>query len=187
MTFRGGPAAEELTTLEGADADMGGGNDTITVPIDRADKLSGGAGRDQVHLQQFNNNHRPRRVLVNADLAKNRLLLTGLVRADVMLGAEDVEIDGAYSVRVVGDNGPNEIVIHGSCVGRVLGRAGNDVIDAELLWCGKGPTILGGIGNDRISGTERADVLDGGQGRDRINGRAGRDRCTAEVEKRCER
>jgi len=41
---------------------------------------------------------------------------------------------------------------------------------------GKPPTIVGTVGDDRIRGTNRADVIVGLTGRDIIRGRGGRDR-----------
>jgi hypothetical protein len=120
------------------------------------------------------------------DLARDRFSLRGFIKENAHLDAEDVEVYGAFAVRVVGDAGPNEIKIYESCVRRVRAGSGSDVVDVQLLWCREGVEVLGGAGRDRISGSERADVLLGGPGRDRINGRAGRDRCDGEVAKRCE-
>jgi Ca2+-binding RTX toxin-like protein len=55
----------------------------------------------------------------------------------------------------------------------VHGLAGNDRIDATSAPLGI--HVDGGVGNDRIIGTERADTLVGGDGDDRLRGRAGND------------
>ena len=54
--------------------------------------------------------------------------------------------------------------------------------------CGTGArrTLVGGAGDDRLSGSIYADLLVGGPGFDRVDGFGGGDRCDAEVEKRCE-
>jgi Ca2+-binding RTX toxin-like protein len=55
----------------------------------------------------------------------------------------------------------------------VDGKAGNDTISAAKL--SKGATLLGGEGNDRLTGTAFADFLGGGNGNDILTGGAGND------------
>jgi Ca2+-binding RTX toxin-like protein len=50
-----------------------------------------------------------------------------------------------------------------------------------------GAVVAAGPGNDRVFGTQRADILIGNRGGDRVDGRQGRDRCRAERELHCER
>ena len=58
----------------------------------------------------------------------------------------------------------------------VDGKAGNDVINlAKLSKLAKGTSIIGGEGNDKITGSAFADYLGGGNGNDSLWGGAGND------------
>ena len=91
---------------------------------------------------------------------------------------------------------------------RVRGRGGDDVLngnasgalrgDAPVVMAGGtgadrivgSPVrdrLLGGSGNDKIFGDGRNDEIVGGPGRDKAFGQQGRDSCSAEVRRSCER
>lgn len=86
------------------------------------------------------------------------------------------------SVRLSGGNGNDELF---GGPGEVIlsGGRGND----QLFGDDGGDALVGGGGNDRLFGGDGNDVLVGGPGRDVVDGEGGRDRCDAEVERRCER
>ncbi|WP_426245829.1 hypothetical protein [Nocardioides sp. LHG3406-4] len=195
LTFVGGRSAEEVTfSAWWIDLAMGGGDDTIIArhimspdnPLHRS-RLAGGSGRDKL---QFITND-PQGLTATGDLGRGRLVAEDEgtwndVRAE-MTGIEDLAFQ-APGVRLLGDGEANRLIAIG-CVVRGQGRGGPDRI-VHYAACSKrgAPSqLLGGPGNDRITGSALKDKLTGGAGRDVVEGLLGRDICRAEVERSCER
>lgn len=195
FTFRGGRDAEILNLYLGADTPhrvrMGSGDDHLrfirTDALPAGGLYDGGVGRDELTLTL------PDERDLDLDLRKGRLS-TGQRSGEVTVAArgfEDARIM-ARDVELLGSPARNELVV-GACRSRVDGRDGRDVLstfeqfdeDAELE-CRPRARLLGGSGNDRLTGSRGPDVLLGGPGRDRADGAKGRDVCQAEVRKRCE-
>jgi Ca2+-binding RTX toxin-like protein len=154
--------------------------------------VSGGTGRDLV--QVASGGIRLLRV-VQADLRSRTLNITTDADSDSielgLPGFEDVTAE-ARSLRFVGDHGPNRLTWTG-CRVRVHAGGGNDTV----LWSEAGDQdgcpraahhdlITGNGGSDHLVGSRYDDVLVGGPGRDHANGKHGRDRCSAEVVRKCE-
>lgn len=195
FAFRGDSRTETLNLHLGADTPhrvmMGAGNDHLrfirTDALPAGGTYDGGRGRDQLTLAL------PDERDLDLDLRKGRLS-TGQRSAEVTVPArrfEDAWVM-ARDVELLGTPARNELVV-GACRSRVDGRDGRDVLatfeqfdeDAELE-CKPRARLLGGSGNDRLTGSRGPDVLLGGPGRDRADGAKGRDVCGAEVRKRCE-
>jgi Ca2+-binding RTX toxin-like protein len=195
FAFRGSSAEETLNLHLGADTPhrvtMGAGADHLrfirTDGLPAGGTYDGGSGRDRLTLAL------PDERDLDLDLRRGRLSL-GQRSAEVTVRARRFEdaLVMARDVELVGTAARNDLVV-GACRSRMEGRGGRDVLstfeqfdeDAELE-CKPHARLLGGSGNDRLTGTRGPDVLLGGPGRDRADGDKGRDVCQAEVRKRCE-
>lgn len=195
FAFDGGSRAETLFLVLGADAPhrvaMGAGDDHLR--FNRTDALpaggtyDGGSGRDRVSLAL------PDEKDLDLDLRRGRLSL-GQRSAEVTVPVRRFEdaLVMARDVDLVGTSARNDLVV-GACRSRVDGREGRDTFDqfdqfdedAELA-CTPRARLVGGPGDDRLTGSRGPDVLLGGPGRDRADGAQGRDVCQAEVRQRCE-
>ncbi len=132
-------------------------------------------------------------VEAHVDLQHHRAGVDGLlsVRID---NVYDATASGRY-VRVNGNAFKNRLAASG-CDVVVRGGEGRDVLsllrggsDRAAPGCPRREAqsvLRGGGGPDRLLGQTSDDVLAGGSGRDVADGRGGRDRCLAEVERRCE-
>jgi Ca2+-binding RTX toxin-like protein len=83
----------------------------------------------------------------------------------------------------------DEVLAVDACRSVVHGAAGDDVIrlaDTDGSCTAPQHVAYGGPGDDRLSGTDRPDLLTGGAGRERADGRGGQDTCRAEVTRSCE-
>jgi Ca2+-binding RTX toxin-like protein len=97
-------------------------------------------------------------------------------------GADQLTL-AAVELSASGGEGPDTISVLDGYMAMVRGDQGDDTLTAGSIWS----EVVGGDGNDVLSGADRNDVekpgrnaayeyLGGGPGDDRIDGRAGRDR-----------
>lgn len=196
FSFRGSARDEQLH-LELRDAprhsvQMGGGDDDLrfyssgTRTIATRTSYDGGAGRDTLDLTV------PDEVDVDLDLARGRVS-TGRRASEVTTSArrfEDAAV-AAQDVEIVGTGGRNKLSVY-ACRSTVEGRGGRDtlstfdqVMDYDLP-CSPRARLLGGGGNDDLTGSRGPDRLLGGPGRDKVDGDRGRDVCQGERLRRCE-
>lgn len=184
------------------DADMGGGDDRISMLDAAGGSRVGGPGKDRLGM--------PRCQVADVrlgigyecqDESRARTPYSGTLDA-----WETVSAPGGR-VRVIGTNGRDTIRVYGRTA-FVDGRGGRDVLTSSsdrtrrasrvpvVLKGGSGDDklrggytnerLVGGPGNDRIIGGPGEDRLSGGPGRDLAEGQGGRDRCSAEVRRSCE-
>jgi Ca2+-binding RTX toxin-like protein len=120
---------------------------------------------------------------------------------------EDLLLQGG-DVTVRGSDADEKIKVVASVRIGIRGRAGDDVLNANvsgrvrgagrvvltggagadrLVGSGAEDRLLGGRGDDKLFGEGRGDTLIGGPGRDKTFGQQGRDRCSGEVQRSCER
>ena len=128
-------------------------------------------------------------------------LRSGTAGVDDLLNVSiaNVDIASGYgaTVRLVGDDRPNELKAHGCTItmrggdGRdelVIVGGGDDRTQRDEPRCRRPRSLLKGEdGPDLLRGRGDDDVLLGGRGRDVAKGSFGTDRCVAEREKNCER
>ena len=102
-------------------------------------------------------------------------------------GFHDVGVTG-HKVRFFGDDYRNYAFLSG-CDVVARGGEGNDRLwmTTKVYRGCPGARLFGQQGPDRMTGTNRNDVLIGGPGRDSAYGDAGKDRCVAEKKTKCER
>lgn len=180
----GGAGNDTITTGAGNDV-VGGddGDDTITLGAD-ADKLEPArdGGNDVVYGGDGNDDLRGGRLGIDQLYGENgndNVEITSGVdsRADGGDG-DDTLIDRAGRGRFVGGAGTDlvsyersqsavTVVLDGTAVSGVAGE--NDTVDADI------ENVMGGWGNDTITGNASANVLDGGYGADTIQGLGGAD------------
>jgi len=98
--------------------------------------------------------------VVNGDSAAETLRVTA--------SGTDVLVTGLEAAVAIRGNSADQIVVNGA--------AGNDTIEASgNLAIGPALVLDGGAGNDRILGSNGADILRGGDGNDFIDGQQGND------------
>jgi Ca2+-binding RTX toxin-like protein len=185
------------------DADMGAGDDRLQLLDTAGGDWVGGPGRDKLGMSrcqvadvrlgrgyQCTDETRARTPYSGAMDAWEKITVPGWhLRVTGTPRADDIRTFGARN-RIDGRGGDDLIAIptvagvgRKALVGIVNGGAGDDVIRGSYLR----DRLLGGSGNDRIHGKRSVDVIRGGAGRDRAVGGPGRDRCSAEVRRSCER
>jgi hypothetical protein len=89
-------------------------------------------------------------------------------------GSDTITADGDADIEVAGGGGDDTIDVHGGRSARVLGGGGNDTIvhgDTDTA-VGR---LLGGAGEDDVSGAGAGDLLVGGSENDGLFGRGGSD------------
>ena len=106
------------------------------------------------------------------------------------------EFEDAYvigeGVRLTGSRGANTLTAVTCGDGRIDAGRGDDVATIFVLRrrrCdGSVQRLLGGPGDDLLTGTRLADLIDGGPGTDTADGMVGRDTCrSVETRTSCER
>ncbi len=183
---------------------MRGGDDTVNDYSFGPGRVDGGAGRD---------------IFRGASCVDARIQLGDTYRCTTAAstteqsheyvfgfsGWEDLLLEG-HTVAVTGTSADEKMkVVADRSV--IRGRGGDDVLNASAVVAGvsaPAAVVSGGAGNDRLVGTNLADVLRGGPGRDQMYGERGDDhlaggrgrdkavgqddidRCVAEVRKECE-
>jgi hypothetical protein len=194
ISFIGGPAEELLyvSTSAFADARLGAGNDDVFIASPR--RLSGtppvnaGAGRDRLQFVPYGTRSPVPRTELDLESGSLRYLDRKGRRTSLLVkGIEGADIH-AHSVRITGSSRDDALVAW-ACDVEMDGRAGKDYLGMLAQdECGPGTrrAAYGGPGDDRLNGSFYADLLVGGPGTDRADGYDGRDRCDAEIERRCE-
>jgi Ca2+-binding RTX toxin-like protein len=191
VTFLGADVAEQFSSDARRVAfQTAGGDDTVTIGIPNVHvSVAAGPGRDEV-------------IAFGDDVADLVLdLQHGKVRGTVSSGTgfsgsvRDVEDAQVFAgdVRVLGTRAANVLAVT-SCTGAVVNAgAGNDRVTLlrpvrPRCQPGSPPRAYGGAGDDHLTGSLVADVLDGGRGHDEADGGEGRDSCrSVETRTSCER
>jgi hypothetical protein len=169
LVFSGGEGDDEVSagSCAGSNVDMGGGNDTATA----SGVIIGGAGRDTLRGRGGSDN-------LQGGFGRDLLIPAG--GTDTVSGGPDPDTGsyedrtGAEPVTVTLDNlgndgRPGEGDNIGSDVENLVGGAGDDTLTGDA-----GPNdIDGGDGGDVINPLGGADFVDGGTGNDRISARDG--------------
>ena len=170
----GGGGDDELDAQEGPDVVHGGaGNDTLKADDwdeQSTDVIDGGPGYDQIEnnwVSEVGKYQPP--IVVSVDGAAN----------DGRPGENDnvTDIEKIYlnaPASLTGSDGPDELTMFNTDAGGTLnGRGGDDKLSGFDLE----DTIDGGAGNDQIQGGYGHDTITGGPGRDVINGDASGSTC----------
>jgi Ca2+-binding RTX toxin-like protein len=163
----------EFTANGGNDVmDAGAGNDTFHEgsAANGADDMDGGTGGDTCDYSARTN-----AVSVNLDAADNDGEAGEgdncggvVVTLDVPIGSPSRDgLGGPGGTIVPGEGGPEAP----QDVENVLGGSGNDVLTGD----DEANVLVGNAGNDALSGNSGTDVLQGGDGNDVLNGGAGND------------
>jgi len=187
--FVGGDQDEHLNVGETVvSADLGGGDDTLDASdAGYGSAFEGGAGRDKIEVGG---------ITVRLDL-RGDLAVEGLFETEprhvAVHGFEDASVGGFY-VWIRGTAAAQRLKVWAYRNFNVRGFGGDDEIILRRLKCdcaslappAKHRSAWGGAGNDRLEGTDAADLLVGGPGHDIANGKAGIDRCDTEIHHRCE-
>lgn len=194
IIFLGGDQDEELSVSDTVvvTADLGGGDDRLNWrhtegPFRDGSTFEGGAGQDQVEAEGLS---------VWLDLRRS-LTVRAVSYPDVkhvrrasVSGFEDASITATFSAWIRGTSAAQRLEAFALRKIDVRGFGGDDVITLRGVGGAKTGApkrrAWGGAGNDRLEGTDAADLLVGGPGHDVANGKAGADRCEAEILHRCE-
>ena len=182
VSVRGTDGPNQVDVLGGAAVDTGAGRDVIRVEDRGLRSVAGGAGRDAVRVYVGS----PGRAFA-VDLRRRRFTRgpeSGPFETELL------KLRGSSALRhpveVLGSR-RRDVVLVETCGAVVRGAGGSDRLAATSEQCDETvTTLLGGSGDDRLLGGEDRDVLVGGPGHDVADGGDRRDRCRAEVERRCE-
>ena len=205
LEFRGSEASERIWVsldLGGWPAvervDMGGGNDKVVLQgVRRLGPMDGGDGTDWIRLIDYQKPRSYRLRLepgIRVDLEKDMLRREVSPSVSAIPGVENVEVDGFARVLMRGDDQANRLLVGRSCLVRLHGLGGPDVLGAHPRWtCPRWVDMqdttraAGGGGDDLIWGRRTNDRLLGGAGTDAVDGHRGVDTCEAEIAAHCER
>lgn len=182
LVMDGGAGSDFLDSGFGNDVMLGGGgNDTLRwLPGTLIDTFDGGTGTDTAVVVGNGNNQGDAFVLSANGQGRALFQRTNLVPFFI-------DISATENVTMQTDSGDDAITVNdltGTGIRTVTadGGAGNDTINGSatgvslLLIGGAGnDTLTGGRGNDTLDGGEGDDVLTGGKGLDTLNGGAGND------------
>lgn len=181
LTIIGSAADERVVDSTSAstflDVDLGAGDDSWAGGVAPADgsRLAGGAGRDRVYLADTVAD-------LDLDLGDGRLGVTGAT--SYVLPATDFEDADLFAqqVTLAGTDADNDLGLT-ACTGLVKARRGDDEVERQYegmfessIRCEESLTVLGGPGDDDLSGTRGDDRISGGSGDDLLRGGFGDDR-----------
>ncbi|MBJ7359878.1 hypothetical protein, partial [Nocardioides sp.] len=195
LSFRGGPADEELSLGQGpragpgeARVDMGGGDDTLTIDSSLTGPYDGGPGSDTFVLTGYGGRWVAEQRAV-IDLRSGLASVGGGAQAElVSFTNAGLEFFDRNLVR--GGAEPSTIRVRG-CHATVHGGGGDDLVVFQASDGCVGPPAQRSIraygegGADELRGSSGDDVLVGGPGADVAKGARGRDRCSAETRTSC--
>jgi hypothetical protein len=176
--------------------DMGGGNDSVVLHgVEDLGSIDGGSGTDWVRLDSYADERGLfLEVGITVDLARDLLRGVSLPTEASIPEVENVAVDDFATVLMRGDDQANSLRVGQSCLARLHGFGGPDLLSAHpRSGCrggSDGPRTVratGGQGNDLIWGRRTNDRLIGGPGLDAVDGRRGIDTCEAEITAGCER
>ncbi|MEP9361957.1 hypothetical protein ABLE68_03255 [Nocardioides sp. CN2-186] len=171
-------------------AQMGGGNDLVSVTAAQSGPFRGSAGSDRIEVEATDG----RRQVgpdVHVDLSRDRYRVDG---DDPITASsfESAETRWFGSSTVIGTSGDNRLDILG-CQGRAEAHAGDDFLQFDRSRACGGPArdhqefrASGGPGDDILWGDRGMDRLYGGPGLDQAWGLEARDTCRAERMHYCE-
>src|SRR5262249_27492818 len=151
----GGDAVDKLFAGRGQDAIYGGaGDDDIMMRsrLGTGDSIDGGDGDDTLHISGGDSSN-----------------LT--LSAPMLTSVETVQLGRGHSYRINFDH--NTVLgNHVTIIASQLQPANNVQIDTSNVQ-NTGMSVVGGAGNDTITGTQLNDVIQGGAGADNLNGGGG--------------
>lgn len=213
-TYLGGDQLDQVNVWSGVRADhkeihLDGGSDQLTVDREYPGRMTAalGAGDDD-----YWNDRSRGGVRVYGEEGRDDVITEclGCDDAEIRLGPGSILINGAPAGRaggfedaqlinfesrvvphalVVGTADSNRITVT-ACRGEARGLAADDILSAGLIQedaCGFARGVmLGGPGDDSLTGAIGDDRLRGGTGQDGADGRRGHDLCRAEEQTRCE-
>lgn len=148
--------------------DAGAGNDTVNSYSDNV-TLDGGAGNDFI-----NNDGNPlggtRNALINGGAGDDRIENSGSSDATIYGGdgADSIYNNGS-DVYIDGGNGHDSIYNAFANDATIIGGAGNDTVVNDASGGGERFSILGGAGDDNLSGYGNYATMDGGADNDFIS------------------
>ena len=168
----------------------GAGNDTITGSI-LADVLLGGAGDDLISGGNGNDTFQFSGTSEGFDSISGG---SGTDTIEALANSTTIGLSSLSGVEVITGGSFTSVIISGSAnadnldfsnltltnIARIIGGAGNDTLTgnsaANILWGGTGNDIIqGGAGDDSLSGDDGDDLLIGGAGNDVLTGGNGTD------------
>jgi len=173
LVMDGGAGNDFLDSGFGNDVMLGGpGNDTLRwLPGTLIDTFDGGGGNDTAVVVGNGNNQGDAFVLGATGPGQARFMRTNLVPFFI-------DITATENVVMQTGSGDDTITVNdlaGTGVRTVTadGGDGNDVLDGAAT--GVSLLLIGGVGDDALTGGRGADVLDGGAGNDTLSGGRGLD------------
>ena len=186
VTFLGTAAAERVSVGRGVqDIRLGGGDDVLRQGYGALPPgvVRGGPGHDRIELDVNRG--------IEVSLGGLAVYGAGSMRVELAVGGfEDAVVHGRRAV-LSGTNADNLLVARTIRRAFVTGKGGDDDLRLGVVVGRPEHDVLrlasGGSGDDVLRGSSLDDVLTGGPGDDRAFGRRGRDVCTAEVRRGCER
>lgn len=182
---------------------MGGGDDHLALYSMGSGRVTGGPGRDSYS----GNGCSTASIRIGGTFACAPVAGSAVRHAFDFDDFEDLVLEGG-DVTVLGSDADEKIKVVAATRIRVRGRGGDDVLNANASGALRGDApvvmaggtgadrivgspvrdrLLGGSGNDKLFGDGRSDEIVGGPGRDKAFGQHGRDSCSAEVRRSCER
>jgi Ca2+-binding RTX toxin-like protein len=178
--------------------DLGGGDDEAVFD-GLVGPVKGGPGSDWVRLVGFADERSgglDPRIAIN--LRRNRMHMGAGDPAFRIPGVENAQVSDFVVSTLRGDDQDNELIVGRTCLARLFGRAGDDVLrgsnrhgcsarTAEFFDVARAVRAYGEAGDDTMVGRGTPDVLVGDIGYDLANGRRGDDVCSAEYRQACER
>ena len=170
--------------LSAISIDLGDGNDSATSWIALPTRIQGGTGNDSTTTNISSDVHDGGPGNDTLDGGWGNDVLDGGLGADVLDGSLGTDT-ATYAARtaavtvtadgVVGDGEQGEGDNVESDVEVLLGGGGNDALTGNT----SSSTITGGAGDDTVDGGSGNDTLDGGAGADKVLGGAGADKVAA--------
>lgn len=153
---------DRIAGLGGNDLIETGGGRNVVDAGDGSDTVLGGADSDQVF----------------GDLGRDSLVGNDGVDVLVGGGGDDFIMGGAGGDQMYGGGGIDTVSYADSSAGIILDLTvvgGQNTVGSGVEALGGFENVIGGLGNDRISGAFVANRLDGNDGNDFLSGRAGED------------
>lgn len=179
--FQGGPGADAVAGLGGADTLNGGEGDDLLLGSRGADQLTGGPGADTfLYTGLFDSQRGSQDTITDFETGIDRIVFSTLQPREISI-VRDGEVsfvfavvaEGALLLTVIGsarDVNAGDIVGYAGGL-FMLGGGGGDV----LLGSAQVDNLQGRDGDDQLRAGEGADLLVGGAGADQLTGGSGAD------------
>ena len=188
---------EEYQSVYIDTADGGDQNDTI-YGSRYIDLLTGGPGDDNLYSSGFSVGGRHLGDIIKGEIGNDTLWFRGTDASDIIAIRSGVQDTNRYATIDLNNDGTPDEYLREITIERigVLGLGGNDTITIDfgnwdsvsvIIDAGSGDdvvsaaganspvTLIGGAGNDKLTGGNRDDVLEGDEGNDELDGGGGND------------